>query len=209
MGLQGDRGCLSARTIIVAHIAGKQVFARTRVCRGRSVSSFLYLIPFFPSLFCVLRLSCGRLASRLARCLALFLICLKFIIVTYGYDINSCLAVRLDHCPGFETGQKSLNPPFWTVQSVGKITNRDSELPALKADGLSFVAHTSRLPRRPDHHPRECQCLTVITEGVVPEQAAVDSDVAGVAHAASTIVAISAIFCLATFSASAAARSVG
>ena len=26
MGLQGDRGCLSARTIIVAHIAGKQVF---------------------------------------------------------------------------------------------------------------------------------------------------------------------------------------
>lgn len=147
------------------------------------VHNNFFLLPFFPSLFCVLRLSCARLTARLARCLALLAARLIFVVIADGYHQHACLGACLNHGLVFEALQKPLNPAFVAIHCIREVANGHRQLAAFEAQSFTLVPNPDRLPRCAQHQIGERHRLRVVAECRVPDQAAVDLGVAAHARA--------------------------
>lgn len=109
---------------------GRNVIGERELAR---VHNNIFLIPFFPSLFCVLRLSCARLAACLSGCLALVTTCLIFVVITDGYYQHACLGACLNHGLVFEPLQEPFYPALVAVHGFREVTHGHRQLTAIEA----------------------------------------------------------------------------
>jgi len=130
----------------------------SRLVRGttRRTVRFFFSCSLVPLFFYVPLLSRCCPGCCPAAVPAIVFLILIFAVVTDGYDKPAVSRFRLDHCLGFQPGQKPINSAFRPAPLLAKLAHRRADLAALKRHHLAVDVELRWTPARLADQPEPC-----------------------------------------------------